>query len=128
MVMVSHVRPTIRSTLSRFDCIAAFIPCSWALMASLILFALAFSSDLTTFSCLLNAAFSLSSVSCCCAFDFSSKSLEAVKRLLINGSPQSDISPPVRVGNADTVFCGSDHLKTGRCERPCDVITRFQLS
>ncbi len=69
IVMVSHVRPTIRITLRRFDCMAALIPCSWARMAALILFRFR-SVRSTDFSCSLNAAFSISRRCCCCAFRF----------------------------------------------------------
>lgn len=76
---------------------ASFMPVSWALMASLILFVLKLSAALTDCSCSLNARFSMLSVSLACAFDFYYKSVASFKRLLINRSLQSDVAPPVRV-------------------------------
>ena len=102
--MVSHVWLTMRSIPFVRWLMAEDSFRSWSRMAALILFSLSLSSALTDFSCSLNAAFSISPVVCCCAFDFCSKSFASVKRLFIDGSLQSDVSPPVRVGNADAAF------------------------
>ncbi|SAB64770.1 Uncharacterised protein [Enterobacter hormaechei] len=125
--MVSHVWLTMRSIPFVRWLMAEDSIRSWSWMAALILFSLSFSSALTDFSCSLNAAFSISPVVCCCTFDFCSKSFASVKRLFIDGSLQSDVSPPVRVGNADAAFCGANHLKTCAFQRLSDVLTRFQL-
>ncbi len=77
--MVSHVWLTIRSIPFVRWLMAADSFLSWSRMAALILFSLSLSSALTDFSCSLNAAFSISPVLCCCAFDFCSKSFASVK-------------------------------------------------
>ena len=125
--MVSHVWLTMRTMPFVRWLMAEDSFRSWSRMAALILFALSFSSAFTDFSCSLNAAFSISPVLCCCAFDFCSKSFASVKRLLIDGSLQSDVSPPVRVGNADTAFRCTHHLKTCTFKSLSDVLTAFQL-
>ena len=47
--------------------------------------------------------------------------------MFIDGSLQSDVSPPVRVGNADTAFRGAHHLKTCTFKSVSDILTAFQL-
>nr|QBM91574.1 hypothetical protein PADIICJD_00005 [Salmonella sp.] len=77
--MVSHVWLTIRTMPFVRWLMAEDSFRSWSRMAALILFSLSFSSALTDCSCSLNAAFSISPVLCCCAFDFCSKSFASVK-------------------------------------------------
>ncbi|MGS6541319.1 hypothetical protein ACVGXD_00110, partial [Enterobacter intestinihominis] len=57
-----------------------------------------------------------------------SKSFASVKRLLLDGSLQSDVSPPVRVGNADTAFRGGHHLKNCPFNSLSEILTPFNIT